>query len=137
MVTNRYLEYADLPLLKESLEKDEHHKNTPVEFFYELNTVASVYEDEDGIVLFVRGEALLIENYKVLKLDIQFVDNNNARRNMRCMLEGFPILAEKAKQNGFEIVVFFSDVDILKRFCKKHLGFEEAEGIYNWLLKVV
>ena len=57
-------------------------------FDNEEGTVTSVFEDEQGIVLFVRGKVL----NGAIVMDIQFLNNLNAKRNMRTMLEGLPII---------------------------------------------
>lgn len=141
MVTNRYLELADYEALAYSLAMDEHHSNTPLEFFTQPGTVCSIYEDHKGIALFARGEAIELINpetvlmVKVLKLDLQFVSNADVRRNMRTMLEGFPRLADLAKANGFDVVAFESDVELLRQFCIKRLQFESS--IDNWLVRML
>lgn len=125
MVTNRFIEEKDYPLLQESLSKDSFHKDTSLEFFLEEDTVCSVYEDEDGPILFVRGKPLIFNNIGIIQLDIQYLNNLDGKRNMKAMLEGFPILAEKAKQNGFSGFYFESSVPLLRKFCIKRLGFED------------
>lgn len=121
MIIDRLLEDSDETLLEVSLAKDEFHKTTTVDFFHQPGTVTKVYEDEKGTVLFVRGS-------NVLRLDIEFVNNLDARRNMKVMLEGFPKLVEMAKANGYAEVAFQSDSSILKLFCIKRLGFYESHG---------
>ena len=113
MVTNRFIKEEDYPLLKASLEKDEYHSNTSLEFFLEPNTVCSVYEDENGPVLFVRGSFV----GQAVILDIQFLDNHAAKRNMRTMLEGFPRLAKLAKENGVTSFLFYTTQTLLKNLC--------------------
>lgn len=141
MVTSRYLEPADYEALAYSLAMDQHHSNTPLDFFIAPGTICSVYEDDKGIVLFARGSVVELVNpdtnltIKVLKLDLQFASNTDAKRNMRTMLEGFPRLADLAKTNGFDVVAFESDVDLLRRFCIKRLGFEPS--IDNWLVRML
>jgi hypothetical protein len=126
MVTNRYLEEKDIPLLTESLKNDEFHQGTTAEFFQEKDTVCSVYEDEEGPVLFLRGQVIDYYNHlKIIRLDIQYLNNKDARRNMRVMLEGFPELELKAKENGFQGFFFISNVPLLRKFCVKRLGFQE------------
>jgi hypothetical protein len=125
MVTNRFITKEDYDTLAQSLKIDEHHNETPPEFFYEDGTVCSVYEDEEGPVLFARGAAIEYGPYKVIQLDIQYLNNMDARRNMRAMLEGFPELEDKAKANGFAGFVFISQVPLLRKFCVKRLGFEQ------------
>lgn len=110
-----------MPVLSVSLAKDEYHKGTSPEFFTAPGTVCKVYEDEIGPICFVRGT-------KALRLDIQYVDNNDRKRNMAAMLEGFDALAAKAKENGFTEIIFQSNNRMLKRFCVKAFGFVESDG---------
>lgn len=121
MVTDRLLEESDLSLLELSLSQDEYHTETAPEFFLEPGTATKVYEDESGPILFVKGTP-------ALRIDIQFVDNNDARRNIKCMSEGFPPLAAKARENGFKEVIFNTSNPLLKAFCIKRFGFVESEG---------
>lgn len=121
MVTDRWLALEDYSLLELSLSRDEHHKDTKPEFFSQLGTVCKVYEDEQGPICFVRGA-------RALRLDIQYVDNNDRRRNMAAMLGGFGELANKARENGFTEIIFQSNNPMLKAFCKKRLGFIESDG---------
>lgn len=115
MITDRYLELEDLDLLSLSLAGDDYHVGTTPEFFTEEGTACKVYQDEKGLICFVKGSP-------VLRLDIQWI-NNADRRNARVMMECFPELAERAKENGFKEIVFTSNVELLRRFCIKRLGF--------------
>lgn len=121
MITSRYIKDDDYSLLASSLMLDEYHKDTPASFFYADDAITSVFEDEDGVVLFVRAKAV----ESVIVLDIQFINNLDAKRNMKTMLYGFPILAERAKENGFYGFCFESTVELLRKFCCKRLGFTE------------
>lgn len=121
MVTDRPIHNGDMVLLGLSLSNDPYHKDTKPEFFIEPGTVCKVYEDSDGPILFVRG-------CKALRLDLQYLDNKDTRRNLTAMLEGFDLLAQKAKANGFQEVIFTTNSPLLKKFCIKRFGFEEVEG---------
>jgi hypothetical protein len=121
MITDRFLQESDITLLEFSLAKDEHHQGTPPEFFVQPGTITKVYEDEKGPVLFVRGA-------KSLRLDIQYVDNNDTERNKEAMLQGFDGLVKKARDNGFTEVIFTTNSRALAVFCKRNFGFEEIEG---------
>lgn len=121
MITDRLLREDDLALLEFSLDKDEHHKGTPPEFFVQPGTITKVYEDEHGPVLFVRGA-------KALRLDIQYVDNDDTERNKAAMLAGFDGLVEKARENGFTEVIFNTNSRALRIFCKRNFGFVESDG---------
>ncbi len=117
MITDRLITLDDKPVLADSLLKDAYHNSTPASFFYTPGTVSKVYEDGEGIVMFVRGA-------KVLRLDIQYTSNADKKRNLRAMLE-FDKLVEKAKTNGFTEITFTTNSDLLKKFCIKHFGFVE------------
>jgi hypothetical protein len=121
MVTDRLFEQTDFTLLAESLTRDPFHTTTTPEFFSQPGTICKVYQDEAGPILFVRGS-------KSLRLDIQFVSNDDIERNRKAMLDGFLPFAEKAKQNGFTEIVFNTDNPLLERFCIKRLGFQKVFG---------
>lgn len=126
-MTYRFITEDDYPLLEQSLAKDEYHKDTTLDFFIERGTVCSVFEDEKGIVLFVRGKPIIDydRNIGMIQLDIQYLNNFDVKRNMKTMLKGFANIEEKAKENGFSGFFFNSTAPALKRFCIKYLGFED------------
>lgn len=117
----RWIEESDRDLLKQSLNKDEYHKNTTVDFFYDPSSVCSVQEDEQGTVFFLRAA-------KELRLDIQYVSNADRERNAKAMLERLPSMVEQAKAAGFSALIFNTSSPLLKRFCIRKLGFVEVEG---------
>ena len=121
MVTDRLIEAGDESLLKEALARDEYHKDTNPEFFVAPGTMCKVYSDESGIILFARGS-------KALRLDLQFVSNEDKRRNLKAMLGGFSELVNRAKENGFAEVIFNTSNESLKKFCIKAFGFVESAG---------
>ena len=135
MITSRFATFDDYNLLASSLIKDDYHRLTEVGFFFEEGTVCSVFEDENGPVLFVRGKPIIKENIAVIQLDIQYINNLDAKRNMRTMLTGFPILESRAKSAGFCGFIFNSNSPLLRKFCAKRLGFVD----YNkeFLVKVL
>lgn len=119
MITDRLIEPSDITLLELSLAKDEHHKETEPSFFYQPGTVCKIYEDEFGPILYARGAA-------ALRLDLQYVDNSDVKRNMKAMLGGFDALEKKAKENGFHEIIFTSNSPLMRRFCCKRFGFLES-----------
>jgi hypothetical protein len=121
MILSRRIEENDRPILAESLAADTFHQGTNVDFFYDQRSICNVYEDDDGPVMVVRGT-------KALRLDIQYLDNNDAKRNMRIMLDGFDDLAHKARESGFTEIVFNTNSPLLAQFCKKRFGFVESAG---------
>lgn len=121
MLSDRLIHGGDLPILAYSLAKDEYHKGTDPEFFIEPGTICKVYEDEAGPICYVRGA-------KALRLDIQYVDNNDAARNKEAMLWGFEKLVEKARENGFSEIIFSTNSKLLSRFCRQNFGFTGVDG---------
>lgn len=121
MITSRLLEEKDLPMLTDSLATSEFHKDTDTSFFTKEGTISNVYELDNEPILVVRA-------CKSLRLDIEFLDNNDVQRNREVMLEGLPLLAEQAKANGFTELYFDTKNPLLKRFCEKRLGFKTVDG---------
>lgn len=117
MVNDRLIEEKDLPSLIESLAKDDFHKTTSPEFFLEPTALTKVYELDGEPVLFAKAS-------KALMLDLQFLDNNNVQANRKVMEDGFPLLEERAKANGFSSILFLTSNPLLQRFCTRRLKFE-------------
>lgn len=117
MITDRLMGDSDLPLLDLSLSQDEHHKETDPSFFQQPGTITKVYEDELGPVLFARAS-------QALRIDIQYVNNEDFERNKAVMLDGFPRLAARAKENGYSEIIFNSKSRALKLFVKRYFHFE-------------
>jgi hypothetical protein len=117
MVTDRLMESRDTLGLALSLARDEHHLDTPVEFFTQPHTLTKVYEDEQGPICFARLS-------KSVRLDIQFVDNEDSKRNASVLIQGVGPLVEQAKADGYTEIVFTTNVARLKDFCVKVFDFE-------------
>ena len=117
MITDRLIEETDIEVLKQSLEQDSFHKDTNVGFFLKPNVITKAYELDGETVLYARA-------CKVLVLDLQFLDNNNIQANRKVMEEGFPILEQQARANGFESILFTTSNPLLQRFCTRRLKFE-------------
>lgn len=127
MMTSRPIDPTDKELLHASLTDDRYHTTTTTDFFYAPGSVCNVYEDEQGPVLFCRGS-------KALRLDIQFVNNRDFRRNRDVLINGFPNMMEKARANGFTEIIFCSNSPLLVRFCKHTLGFTDVDGELRLIL---
>jgi hypothetical protein len=121
MVTDRFLEHRDLPILEKSLAHDVHHQGTPPEFFTQEGSLTKVYEDAEGVILFARAS-------KAIRLDLQYVSNEDTRRNMKAMLTGFDELAKRAKENGFLEIIFTSNSPMMRKFCVRRFGFIEEQN---------
>lgn len=117
MVTDRLMIEADEFPLMSSLTSDEHHFETPVEFFKAAGSITKVYEDEQGPICFARVS-------KSLRLDIHFLDNGDEKRNASVLFQGIGPLVKQAKENGFSEIVFTTNVEKLKDFCVKVFNFE-------------
>lgn len=120
MILERSVQEKDEALLRTSLASDQYHQNTPAEFFVAPGTVCNVYEDEAGVVLFVRGA-------KALRLDVHFVDSEDTERNETALLEGVAALITRARENGFTEIIFRTPSRDLADFAKRY-GFTESNG---------
>jgi hypothetical protein len=121
MITDRFITLDDFPILEKSLVNDTHHSGTKPEFFFEPGTACKVYSDEAGPILFAKGS-------KALRLDLQYVDNSDVKRNMKAMLDGFEGLARLAKENGFREIIFNTNSEMMRKFCVKRFGFVGSSG---------
>jgi hypothetical protein len=126
MITNRLITEDDKQLLSDVLTTDEYHQGTLPSFFYEPETMCLVYEDEKGPICFVRGKPIVHERIGMIQLDIQYLNNRDAKRNLKAMIIGFPELERRAKENGFAGFFFVSTAPLLKKFCVERLRFKEV-----------
>lgn len=117
MITDRFINETDVELLKQSLEQDNFHKDTTVDFFLKPDVLTKAYELDGETILYARA-------CKVLQLDLQFLDNGNVQANRKVMEEGFPVLEKQAKENGFSEIIFTTSNPLLQRFCTRRLKFE-------------
>lgn len=127
MITDRPIQAEDEALLAASIAQDEYHRNAKPEFFVAPGTECTVYSDETGPILFARIA-------KALRIDLQYCDNTDRKRNFHAMLGGFAGLVLKAKESGFTEVIFNTSNDELRNFCVKTFGFT-ASG--NELRKII
>src|SRR5271157_4459808 len=104
LVTHRFITETDVPNLKESLENDPYHYVTPVSFFLETGTLCSLYYLNDALVFYIKGTPIEHDGWNILKLDIQFVDNNDFRKNIKTMTDGLEELAIRSYINGFDVI---------------------------------
>ena len=127
MITDRPIQPEDEELLAASIAQDEYHRDAKPEFFVAPGTECTVYGDEAGPILFARVS-------KALRIDIQYCDNTDRKRNFHAMLGGFAGLVLRAKESGFTEVIFNTSNDALRKFCVRVFGFEESG---NELRKII
>ena len=125
MVSCRAVSESDRPVLEAALAKDVFHPGVQADVFYEPGTVANMYSDSEGPVLFVRG-------YKSLHIDLLCVDNSDAARNRAVMQSDFKVIESNARAAGFkEIITSVNGLALLKFVCRPEdkggLGFERTE----------
>lgn len=121
MIKTRFIDENDRAVLEESLKKDDFHKETTADFFYDTRVVTNVYEDEMSPIMFVRGS-------KALRMDIQFLDNKDNKRNAKALLALGSRIIEQARNAGFNEMIFNTTNKNLANFCKTYFGFVESEG---------
>ena len=76
MITDRPIQAEDEALLSASIAQDEYHRNAKPEFFVAPGTECKVYGDEAGPILFARVS-------KALRIDLQYCDNADRKRNFQ------------------------------------------------------
>jgi len=128
MVTTRWIQPEDHDLITESLKTDEYHFGNEADFFYDPDTCCNVYEDENGPIMYLRGYVDSQVGERSVCIDIQFLSNIDARRNMEALLFANKYFVANCKEQGFEELVFSTKSTRLKKFCTKYLGFAEVDG---------
>jgi hypothetical protein len=111
----------DRSILEQSLANDPYHKDTTADFFYEVGSASRMYMDKDGPVFVLRGTP-------ALRLDMQFLNNEDILRNATTMLAYIDHLVASAQSSGFKEIIFQTDNPKLKQFCAKRMGFTESSG---------
>lgn len=119
MVTSRKITEQDRASIADALDRDLFHQGTPPEVFYAAGTFANVYEDEDGIVLFLRAR-------KALRIEMVFSNNADSQRNAAAMIAGWKALVENAKKNGFSEIVASTNSAQLREFAIQMFGMRET-----------
>jgi hypothetical protein len=120
MVTSRHIEDADRAGIEAALAHDTFHPDTKADAFYLPNVLTSVYEDEAGPIMLVRGA-------RSLRIDMLFFSNTDSKRNREAMLAGWETLASGAKNAGFLEITTSSNSPALVAFACKVLGFEQVQ----------
>jgi hypothetical protein len=123
---------ADKPHLAELIAKDPYHSGKLIpEFFIGLmydepnkkwikdpTVECAVLEDEKGPVLYIRY-------VRSFRMSIQF-DMDERKRNLKMLMEGFPVFREMAKSSGFKEIVFDSVSTPLIALTTKRMGFKAS-----------
>jgi hypothetical protein len=117
MVTDRLLEETDEQWLADSLAKDVHHQGTTVAFFQQEGTMSRVFSDEQGPICVARCS-------KSLRIDIQFLDNEDRKRNAKVLAAGIEGVTAAAKAAGYSELVFTTSNPKLAAFCEHAFGYE-------------
>lgn len=133
MITSHRINELDWPVLEEAIKKDTEHKekDDPI-FFYEPGTVCNVWEYNNVPVLFCRGKVV---DETAVWLNVQFVNNNDKRKNAIVINAMVTNLIERLSILGFKDLQFKSESPALVEFCKKKFGFVEVDGILHRILE--
>lgn len=120
---------ADKLLIESLIYGDADHaaKKMSAEFFFPAGEKLSMcFEDKDGPVLFVRLDA---EPPECIRMHVQFDCRPfMARRTIKMLTEGFPLVRQKCQTAKAKRLVFESTSASLRAFCEKHLGFQPVSG---------
>lgn len=122
MITNRPLEFLDLPLLQRALDQDTFEHASTADYTQD-GAYSEVYEDEVGPIGVLRYT-------KTLRLMTVWVDNNDKERNAASVIQAISDAVVKAKASGFSEIVFNTQSPTLAAFCTHKLGFQESNGEY-------
>lgn len=131
-ITSHRITELDWPILEEAIKNDNHLDKGYTLFFYEPGTCCNVWEYKSKPILFCRGK--LIDD-KAVWLNVQFVNNNNKRKNAVVIYAMVTDLIETLTIAGFKDLQFKSDSSELVEFCKKKFGFVEVDGILHRILE--
>jgi hypothetical protein len=117
------MEETDEALLGASLASDVNHQGTNVGFFKLPGVMTRVYEDEQGPICFARAS-------KSLRVDIQFLDNDDKQRNAKVLAAGINPMIAAAKTAGYSELVFTTSNPELAAFCERVFGYEVVPDKY-------
>lgn len=124
MISSKHIDENDRELLATSLAHDQFHPDVQADVFYEEDTIANLYSDDDGPVLFLRGS-------RSLRIDMCFVNNAASTRNVAAMVAGFETLVVGAKAAGFKEIVTSSNSPALVQFGIDNFEFERMQTEKN------
>jgi hypothetical protein len=114
----RPVEESDKPLLEKWIQAEPEHAATTPDWYFQKNTSAAFYGDEEGDVLVAKFTPCL-------RLDLEFNPQVSKERIRAVMKEGLASVVAGAQAKGFGELVFSSTVKRLVAFCKL-LGFEPS-----------
>lgn len=115
-----WLQYAaDREQLAKDIAADETHPETTPAFYYDPNTLTFVYENERGPVATVRLSS-------TLRLHAQFSAGASKLEVAEVLRSQFPLVAKRAKMNGYRQIVFSSVSGQLKAFFRRYLKFRPS-----------
>jgi hypothetical protein len=120
MISSRFVEAEDRPMLQAALDRDQFHPGRSADVFYEHGTITSLYCDEIGPVFMVRA-------HKALHVDLVCLDNHDPR-NADAMRAAWMNLCEHAKKAGFKQIVTEVNGPALLKFCLR----PQSEGGFGF-----
>jgi hypothetical protein len=107
MITFRRSVPEDRERIERWIELDERHNGMPADFWLQtIEGAVSCYmvEDENGPIIAVRQE---VTTEETTTLHLQFA-NCGRKKIVRALAEGYPLVAEDARQRGFKRIFFRS-----------------------------
>jgi hypothetical protein len=124
MITSRAITELDRADIKASLERDEFHRGTKADAFFQKGSVTNVYNDENGPILYLRAS-------RSLRIDMMFFNNTDRSRNKDAMVAGFQKLVDSARAAGFAEITTSSNSPALVEFGCRVFGFERVQTDAN------
>lgn len=113
------MEDSDLPLLVHTVASNGISEDAITTYFKAPGTITTVFGDDDGSVLFVRGS-------KTLRLELALTLDADNERKAKVLIEALSLLAAKAKKHGFTELVINCDIASLREVATGTFGFIAA-----------
>jgi hypothetical protein len=123
MISSRKFLTTDLPKLQSAIDADSFHPGLwKVEDFSEANAWYEVFEDQHGIIVFVK---YTVDSHTRIRIHTVWADFNDSHRNARAIVIGINQMVQRLLGSQFEELIFSTEHDKLAAFCTNVLGFDK------------
>lgn len=129
MISNRTMLEEDYPALESAMARDTFHPGLwKLPDFQEKRAHYEIFEDEQGIIVFVK---YLMESAHRIRICTVWNQPEDIRRNGRAIVLGINQLVNKIRGSQFTEIVFNTTNEKLSNFCIRILKFEDVgDGEY-------
>ena len=126
----------DLPQIAEWIAADPHHRDDADAMswmpFATNCIVSTCVEDKSGPVLYFK----VSKEDDFARMSVQFAPPKRVIRSrvVAVLMEGFPVMVDYVREQGFKGLLFFSESKPLIRFMKRRFHFEDR-GVDDYVLR--